>query len=61
MDRDFYKQRALCVRDIASHADPLTKQRLLKLADNYDLKADGKTRASRNIETPFAPGRPTEG
>jgi hypothetical protein len=52
MDKDFYRERALRVRDIARNADPFTKKRLLELADNYDLKAGGKTRASRIIDRP---------
>lgn len=36
MNKDFHKQRAREVRDIAAKADPVIKHRLLDLADRYD-------------------------
>ena len=42
MNDDFYKQRAREVRDIAAKADPFIKQRLLELADRYDVIAQDK-------------------
>ena len=61
MDKDFYTQQASRVRDIARNADPFTKKRLLELADSYDLKAGGKTQASRIIDRPITPQWQIEG
>ena len=36
MDDDFYKERARQIRELATQADPFIKQRLLRLAGNYD-------------------------
>ena len=36
MDDDFYKERARQLRELATQADPFIKQRLLRLAGNYD-------------------------
>jgi hypothetical protein len=36
MDDDFYKERARKIRELATQADPFIKQRLLRLAGNYD-------------------------
>lgn len=52
MDQEFFKQRALRVRDLAEKADPFTRKRLLDLAGKYDAKAGGSSRASRIIEPP---------
>lgn len=35
MDDRFYWDRARVLRDLADEADPLIKQRLLRLANNY--------------------------
>ncbi|MCP3476121.1 hypothetical protein NLM33_38495 [Bradyrhizobium sp. CCGUVB1N3] len=53
MDEDFYRARALQVRDIAEKADPFTKQRLLKLADQYEVWAGNPSRASRSLARPI--------
>jgi hypothetical protein len=36
MDDVFYKERARHIRELATHADPFIKNRLLQLASNYD-------------------------
>jgi hypothetical protein len=36
MDHEFLKKRARHVRELAEKADPFTKRRLIKLADNYE-------------------------
>lgn len=54
MDQIFFRQQALRARDLAEKADPFTRKRLLDLADKYDAKAGGPSRASRLIERPPA-------
>jgi hypothetical protein len=53
MDQEFYRQRAQRMRDLAERADPFTGKRLLDLADGYDVKGGGPSRASRAIERPL--------
>jgi hypothetical protein len=53
MDREFYRQQAQRVRDLAEKADPFTKRRLLDLAGRYDAKAGSPSMASRMIERPL--------
>jgi hypothetical protein len=53
MDQEFYRQQAQRVRDLAQRAHPFTKKRLLDLADGYDVKGGGPSRASRVIERPL--------
>jgi hypothetical protein len=53
MDREFYRQQAQRVRDLAEKADPFTKQRLLDLAGRYDAKAGSPSKASKTIERPL--------
>jgi hypothetical protein len=36
MDDVFYRERARHIRELATHADPFIKNRLLRLASNYD-------------------------
>ena len=36
MDDNFYRERARQIRELATQADPFIKQRLLRLAGNYD-------------------------
>jgi hypothetical protein len=50
MDQEFFKQQALRARDLAEKADPFTRKRLLALADRYDVKASGPSKASQLIE-----------
>jgi len=50
MDSEFYRQQALRARDLAEKADQFTTKRLLALAERYDAKAAGPSRASRMIE-----------
>jgi hypothetical protein len=49
MDDEYFKERALVVRTIADKADPFTKKRLLALADKYDARFGGPSRASRQL------------
>lgn len=59
MDLEFYRQQAQRARDLAERADPFTKRRLLDLADSYDVKGGGPSRAPRAISLPLpraAPG-----
>lgn len=53
MDQEFYRQQAQQARDLAERADPFTRKRLLDLADSYDVKGGGSSRASRAIERPL--------
>jgi hypothetical protein len=53
MDREFYRQQARCVRDLAEKADPFTRRRLLDLAGQYDARASSPSVASRMIERPL--------
>jgi hypothetical protein len=50
MDQVFFREQALRVRGLAEKADPFTRKRLLGLADKYDAKAGGPSKASRLIE-----------
>ena len=54
MDQEFYRQQAQRARDLAERADPFTRKRLLDLADGYDVKGGGPSRASRAIERPVS-------
>ncbi|UWU91466.1 hypothetical protein [Bradyrhizobium sp. CB1015] len=40
---EFYKGFAQRARDLAEHADPFTKRRLLDLAKRYDLNSSGSS------------------
>ncbi|MEH2506647.1 hypothetical protein V1290_005458 [Bradyrhizobium sp. AZCC 1578] len=53
MDREFYRQQAQRVRDLAEKADRFTKQRLLDLAGRYDARAVSPSTASKMIERPL--------
>jgi hypothetical protein len=53
MDREFYRQQAQRVRDLAEKADPFTRRRLLDLAGRYDARAGSPSMASRMIERPL--------
>lgn len=44
MDKDFNKERAILVRDLADKADPFTKKRLLDLANRYEAGVPAKTK-----------------
>ena len=46
MDNEFYREQALRARDLSEKADQFTKKRLLALAERYDAKAGGLSRAS---------------
>jgi len=52
MDDRFYRDRARVLRDLADEADPLIKQRLLRLANNYDDMATTKTIRNHAEERP---------
>lgn len=53
MDREFYRQQAQRVRDLAEKGDPFTRRRLLDLASRYDVRAGSPSTASRMIERPL--------
>lgn len=61
MDQEFYRQQAERVRDLAERADPFTRKRLLDLADSYDARGGGPSRASRAIERPLSIPRAVPG
>jgi len=52
MDDRFYRDRASVLRDLADEADPLIKQRLLRLANSYDDIATTKTIRNHEEERP---------
>jgi hypothetical protein len=45
-----FLSEALLVHDLAEKADPFTRKRLLALAGQYDVRADGPSRASGMID-----------
>jgi hypothetical protein len=49
MNDDYFRERALVVRTIADKADPFTKKRLLALADKYDARSGGLSRATHQL------------
>jgi hypothetical protein len=49
MNDEYFKERALVVRTIADKADPFTKKRLLAVADKYDVRSGGPSRAVRQL------------
>ena len=53
MDQEYFRQQAQRVRDLAERADPFIRRRLLDLAERYDVKGGGPSRASRAIERPL--------
>jgi hypothetical protein len=53
MDQVFFEQQALRARNLAEKADPFTRRRLLDLADKYDAKAGGPSKASQIIGRPL--------
>ncbi len=58
MDEEIFKQQALRARELAEKADPFTRKRLLDLADKYEAKAAGISKASRLIENPLPLANP---
>jgi hypothetical protein len=61
MDQEFHRQQAQRGRDLAERADPFTKKCLLDLAESYDAKSWGPSRASRIIERPLLLARAVPG
>jgi hypothetical protein len=49
MNDEYLRERALVLRTIADKADPFTKKRLLALADRYDARSGGPSRAVRQL------------
>ena len=49
MDEAFYKERTRHIRELATHADPFIKNRLLRLASNYDAMT---TRSNTALSNP---------
>jgi len=54
MDQQFNKQQALRIRELAEKADPFTRERLLKLAERYDLAGGNPSQATRMMSRPLA-------
>jgi hypothetical protein len=48
--QEFYRGLAQPVRDLAEKADPFTRRRLQKLAEQYDVKGGSAVRPARAIE-----------
>jgi hypothetical protein len=51
MDDDFYIERARQIREVATQADPFIKERLLRLAGNYDAMVK-RTRPAVSSDLP---------
>ena len=51
MDDAFYRNQALHIRELAKDADPFIRQRLLRLASNYDAMT---TPRARTVPTTLA-------
>jgi hypothetical protein len=58
MDSEFFKGQALRARGLAERADPFARKRLLDLAESYDARAEGTSRATRVIGLPVMNGWP---
>jgi hypothetical protein len=56
--QEFYRGLAQRVRD-AEKADPFTRRRLHKLAEQYDVKGGGAVRPARAVERPLPTPRTT--
>ncbi len=54
MESELFRQQALRARHLAEKADPFIRKRLLDLADRYDARAGGPSRASRAIGRPVS-------
>jgi hypothetical protein len=52
VDSSFLKEQAARCRSLAQIADKFTKRRLLDLAEEYDARLGGQSRASRNLAIP---------
>jgi hypothetical protein len=50
MDEEYFKEQSRRVRKIAENADPLTKKRLLALAESYDSRLGRPSRATRQLQ-----------
>ncbi|UPK19160.1 hypothetical protein [Bradyrhizobium sp. 131] len=51
--QEFYRGLAQRVRGLAEKADPLTRRRLQKLAEQYDIKGGNALRPARAVERPL--------
>ena len=61
MDDAFYRDQALYIRELAKEADPFIKQRLLRLASNYDAMTTprAKTVPSTLVDSPADTSAPS--
>lgn len=59
MEQEFYRGLALRVRNLAEGADPFTKERLLKLAETYDVKGGNPAGSPRPMGRPLPIPRAT--
>jgi hypothetical protein len=57
--QEFYRGLAQRVRDLAEKADPFTRRRLQKLAEQYDVKGGNAVRPARAVERPLPTPRTT--
>jgi hypothetical protein len=55
MNDEYLKEQALRVRTLAGNADPFTKKRLLDLAERYDARLGGPSRATRALSSLAVP------
>jgi len=46
MDDAFYRNQALHIRELAKDADPFIRQRLLRLASNYEAMTTSRARTA---------------
>jgi len=53
--KQFIEERAKLVRELASKADPFTKNRLLQLAQRYDRELGRPSRVEREIKSAILP------
>ena len=62
MDEDFFRARAILIRDMADKADPFTKKRLRRLAQEYEAKfniplSDFESLSELDLVSPLIAGK----
>jgi hypothetical protein len=57
--QEFYRGLAQRVRDLVEKADPFTRRRSQKLAQEYDVKGGSALRPARAVERPLPMPRTT--
>jgi hypothetical protein len=53
MEQESYRGLAQRVRDLAEKADPFTRRRLQRLAEQYDVKGGSVARPAKTVERPL--------